>query len=64
MPESGKTLEWLNVACVHEVSENLWHVSHVFGKLACGTGVVALAKSVAWQAKHGVFGTLVKLPLV
>ncbi len=35
---------WLNVAWLHVVSENLWHVSHVVGKrdAAWFTGVLAL----------------------
>ena len=41
-PESGKTAEWLNVACDQSVSENLWQVSQVVGKVAWGTGDVAV----------------------
>ncbi len=42
-PTSGKVV-WLNVAWLHVVSENLWHVSHVVGKAAVTwfTGVVAV----------------------
>ena len=42
-PTSGKVV-WLNVACIHVASENLWHESQVVGKLDAmwSTGVFAL----------------------
>jgi hypothetical protein len=58
---SGKYDVWLKTPCVHEVSENLWHVSQVVGKPAWATGVVAVRNEDMWHAEHGVVGTVVKL---
>jgi hypothetical protein len=58
---SGKYDVWLNEPCSQLVSENLWHVSHVVGKPAWATGVVAVVKEDMWHAEHGVVGTVRKL---
>jgi hypothetical protein len=56
-PASGKYVAWLNADFrLHVVSVLRWHVSHAVGKPVCGTGDLALLKSVWWQPRH-VVGT-------